>query len=76
MIECAKMFLNSGVEWLLVNGLWEAEVLRKNNINAPIYVFGYVPLPELNKLNYLKDVQIACYNNETFEYLGENNINA
>ena len=31
MIECAKMFLNSGVEWLLVNGLWEAEVLRKNS---------------------------------------------
>lgn len=39
-------------------------------------MFGYIPLNELQKLPYLGDVHIACYNNEMFEYLGENNIQA
>ncbi|MBL8788669.1 MAG: alanine racemase [Deltaproteobacteria bacterium] len=39
----ARAFLEGGADWLVVNGLHEAEALRAAGIEAPIHVVGNVP---------------------------------
>ena len=38
ILLCAKVFLNAGVDWLIVNSLSEVETLREGDIEAPIYL--------------------------------------
>ena len=42
LIDCAKAFLNAGVDWLIVNFAYEAIKLREAGVNAPIYICGNV----------------------------------
>ena len=70
LVEAAKVMLDSGVDWLDVNALYEAEMLRAAGIDAPIYVMGYVPYEELTKVADL-DVRLVVYNRETIEKLEE-----
>ncbi|HOO68166.1 MAG TPA: alanine racemase [Bacilli bacterium] len=41
-VECSKLFLEQGAEFLAVSSLGEAIVLREHKINAPILILGYV----------------------------------
>lgn len=36
MIPCSQLFLKYGADWLLVNSLWEAEILRQKGNPAVI----------------------------------------
>lgn len=38
MLLCARAFLASGVDWLIVNSLAEVEALRRGGIEAPVYL--------------------------------------
>lgn len=49
-VECAKVFMESGADYLGVATLTEALELRRNNIDAPILVFGYIPLNQFEKV--------------------------
>lgn len=42
LIDCAREFVNAGVDWLIVNFAYEAIKLREAGVNAPIYVCGNV----------------------------------
>lgn len=69
LVESSKIFLESGADWLAVHGLFEAEILRKAGITAPIYIIGYV---ELSMLEYMieLDCRTIVYNRETIDELG------
>lgn len=70
LIETAKIFLESGANWLSVNALYEAKALREAGITAPIYVLGYIALSDLEEVLNL-DLRIVVYNKETISRLGE-----
>lgn len=70
LVETSKIFLESGVNWLSVNALFEAKALREAMIGNPIYIMGYVPLSDLEEAVVL-DCRLVVYNKETIEKLGE-----
>lgn len=69
LVEAAKIFLANGADWLCVNALYEAEVLREAGVQSPIYIFGYVELEELARAVEL-DCRLIVYNRETVAELG------
>lgn len=76
IIECSKVFLKAGVDYLCVNSLQEAEILRKNKISSPILIMGYIALADLEEAVGL-DCDLIVYNRETIKMLGKmkNKIN-
>jgi len=44
LVETAKLFLKYGIDWLGVDNIDEAVLLRKSKIKAPILVLGYTPV--------------------------------
>ncbi len=70
LLETAKIFLESGADWLAVNALYEAELLRKAGIDCPIYVMGYIGLDDLEQAANL-GVRMVVYNKESISRLGE-----
>jgi alanine racemase len=47
LAEVSKEILKAGADWLSVNSIDEAAILRLNKIKAPIMVLGYIPQDEL-----------------------------
>ena len=47
MIECAKICEKYGADYLCVNALFEAKILRETGIKIPILIIGYTPLSDL-----------------------------
>lgn len=70
LIESARIMINSGVDWLSVNALYEARELRETGVTAPIYIMGYVPLEDLHEIPDL-DARLVVYNMETLKRLEE-----
>ena len=70
LVECGKIFLEAGADWLGVNSLYEAKALRKADIDSPIYILGYVGLDDLEAVVSL-DCRIVVYNKETIDKLAE-----
>lgn len=61
LLECAKIFAENGADWLCVDSVDEAILLRKNNIRLHMLIMGYVgpeDLPKAVKYN----VRIFLYN--------------
>lgn len=78
-VECSKLFLEQGAEYLAVSSLGEATILRNNNINAPILIFGFVN--EENIIEAInKDLILTVYNldmaNKINKYAKQSNIKA
>lgn len=70
MKEISKMALKAGADWLCVNALFEAEILRKSGIKAPIYIMGYVLKQDLPDAVRLK-ARVVTYNRETIVELAK-----
>ena len=70
LVETSKILLDAGADWLSVNALYEAEILREAGVTAPIYVMGYTLLNDLEKAWNL-DVRLVVYDLETVVKLGE-----
>lgn len=70
LVECGRIFLDAGADWLSVNSLYEAASLRAAGIEAPIYVLGYIALDDLEEAVEL-DLRIVVYNKETISELGK-----
>lgn len=70
LVECAREFLKAGANYLCVNALWEAEILRQHKITSPLLIIGYTPLSDLKKAVQLK-VDLIAYNLETLQALGK-----
>lgn len=66
--ETAKILVYAGADWLCVNALFEAQILRKAGIKIPICILGYIlrkELPEAVRLN----CRVVVYNKETVDAL-------
>lgn len=70
LVECSKIFIEGGAEWLAVHALFEAEILRNAGVTVPIYIIGYVALGTLEQAINL-DCRFIVYNDETVEALGK-----
>ncbi len=70
LVECGRVFLEAGADWLGVNALYEARALRAAGVESPIYVLGYVSLADLEEACEL-ECRIVVYNKETIVKLGE-----
>lgn len=68
--ECSKVFMDAGADWLAVNSLYEANVLREAGIDSPIYILGYVDLDSLEGAVDL-NCRLVVYGRETIEKLGK-----
>jgi len=73
LVEVSRIAEKNKVDFLGVNSLEEAEILRKNKIRVPILVLGYIRLNELIRLDKLSNVSLAVYNQETIKKLGQLN---
>jgi alanine racemase len=63
LVETAKILLTSGANWLCVNSIEEAEILRSNNLGCPVLVIGYIGKNDLWRVLYL-NVRIFLYDIE------------
>ncbi len=68
--ESSTIMLQSGADWLSVNSLYEAKILRQMEINAPILIVGYVPLADIQESVEL-NCRMIIYNRETIEQIGK-----
>jgi alanine racemase len=75
LLLAARAFLSGGADWLCVDALDEARALRAAGVDAPIYIFGYVPLDELEAAVGL-DCRLVVYNRETVERLAALGVRA
>ena len=61
LLECAKIFIGAGADWLCVDSADEAILLRNNNIRCPMIIMGYVGPKDLPKV-VKHNVRIFLYN--------------
>jgi len=69
MVQTARLAVRSGADWLGVNSVDEALILRENGFKCPILSVGYIPLHQL-KSAVENDIRITVYNRETINKLG------
>ena len=69
-INSARIMIDSGVDWLIVNALEEAEELRAAGIEHPLYVCGHVPSDAASRLAEL-DVDVVVYDAEMLDALNQ-----
>jgi alanine racemase len=70
IIEISRLAENCGVDWLGVNSLEEALIIKRNGISLPILILGYVGLVDLPEA-VENEFRLTVYNKETIEKLGE-----
>ncbi|MBP9717718.1 alanine racemase [Candidatus Gracilibacteria bacterium] len=72
LVETATAFLDGGADWLCVNALFEAQILRKQlpkkYAKVPILILGYTPLSDLKEAVKL-GCRLTVYNRETIAAL-------
>lgn len=66
MAQCARVFLDSGADWLIVNTIDEATSLRAQGVDAPIYVCGPV-MPEEAEEVAESAARIVLYDRQVLE---------
>lgn len=66
LVETAKLFLKYGVNWLGVDNVDEAVILRKAKVTAPILVLGYTPV-EFFSLAVKHKIKLTLYGEEIFK---------
>ncbi len=61
LIEASRVILDAGADWLAVNSIDEAELLRNAGVKSPILSLAYVPFALLEDVVRL-DVRLTVYN--------------
>jgi alanine racemase len=69
MIEASRVALEAGADWVAVNSVEEAALLREAGLQAPILCLAYVPLSSLEDAVAL-DARLTVFNLETVDRLG------
>ncbi|MFA6437375.1 MAG: alanine racemase [Candidatus Paceibacterota bacterium] len=69
-IEMSKLVVSKGVDWLGVDSLEEASLIRESGIKTPILVLGYI-LKENLKKAVENDISVVVYNKETLAELSK-----
>ena len=68
LAEMGRLLVEGGVDWLAVDCLEEALLLRENDVKVPIYIMGYTRLDDLETV-VDQGFNFVVYNPETFERL-------
>lgn len=68
--EMAPLLVEGGVDWLAVDSLDDALLLREIDVEVPIYIMGYIDLCDL-EVAVEQGFHFVVYNSETFEKLKE-----
>ncbi len=66
LIESATVFTGAGADWLSVNALYEARLLRQAGITCPLYILGHVPDADIREAIDL-DCRFVVYNEGSIE---------
>ncbi|MBI2451301.1 MAG: alanine racemase [Parcubacteria group bacterium] len=70
LVECSKIFLKNGANWLGVDSIDEAVALKKRGIKAPILILGFTT--GNNLIDIVKnDLRQVVYDLATVKKLGE-----
>ncbi len=69
LLEASRVALDAGADWLAVNTVEEAGMLRQAGIQAPVISLAYVPFSLLEEAVNL-DLRLTVYNLATVERLG------
>ncbi|MEW6456764.1 MAG: alanine racemase [Acidobacteriota bacterium] len=69
LLEISKFLEGNGIDWFGVNCLEEASCLRRNKVELPIIILGYVPPVDLKEVSE-NNFRITLYNEEVIEELG------
>lgn len=70
IIEMSKCVVSEGIDWLGVDSLEEALLIRESGIKTPILVLGYIVKENLKKA-VENDISIVAYNKETLAELSK-----
>ena len=68
LLEVSRLAAEFDTDWLGVNSLEEARVLREGGIDLPVILLGYVPITGLRDA-VANDLRLTVYNTETVEEL-------
>jgi len=69
LVETSRVVLEAGADWLAINTVDEAALLRNEGFQAPMICLAYVPYSLLEEAVAL-DVRLTVYNRETIDRLG------
>ncbi|MBZ5497982.1 MAG: alanine racemase [Acidobacteriia bacterium] len=69
LLEASRAVLEAGADWLAVNSVDEAALLRGAGLQAPMICLAYVPLSSLEDAVAL-DVRLTVFNRVTVDRLG------
>lgn len=70
MADISKLAVKAGADFLCINALFEAKILRKTGIKTPLYIMGYVMKQQLMEAIAL-DCRLVVYNIITVKALAE-----
>ncbi|HRE92083.1 MAG TPA: alanine racemase, partial [Myxococcota bacterium] len=68
LIVAARAFLRGGADWLIVNAVPEAVLLREAGFDVPIYVVGNVPVFQC-ELAVVHELRVVLYDREVADAL-------
>jgi len=68
ILQVAKTLISSGADWLSVESIEEAQILRKAGVKIPIQVIGYIQQKDLKKAVELRLI-LLVYNIETVKII-------
>ena len=68
ILQIAKTLISSGADWLSVESIEEAQILRKAGVKIPIQVIGYIQQKDLKKAVELSLIPFV-YNRETVKII-------
>ena len=66
LVQASRILVDAGADWLSVNSVYEARILRQSGIRAPICILGYVSLDNVGEALEL-NCRMVVYNRETVE---------
>ena len=69
LVEASRVMIEAGADWLAVNSVEEAALLRDAGVQAPLLSLAYIPLAYLEEAVTL-DLRLTVYNRETIDRLG------
>jgi alanine racemase len=70
LVPVAQAVRRAGAHWLCVNALFEGRELRRNGIDCPVYVLGYVPPSDAGDV-VAGDFRIVVYDAEVVKALSD-----
>ncbi len=70
LVPVARILCDEGADWLCVNAVYEAEILRREGISLPLYLLGYLAPGDYEAAVEL-GLKVVAYDPDTIHGLGK-----